>query len=560
MPALSANIDLEGPGASTVAVLPGAGIRFQIFNVAAGATATIAGLTITDGDAVQGGGILNNGTLTVRSCSIVYNEGYWGGGVYNDGTLTLVGSTVAHNSATLAGGGVLNHGQMTVADSTIADNSSGVIGGVANSGTMTLVGSTVARNTANGYWQPQYHEPPLYYPPDAGGINNSGTLTLLNSTVAANQAGNAGAGGVKNAGTLTVADSTISGNGGVGIATDPAGSQPVTVTNTIVAGNAASDISGAVTTVVCDLIGNGDGSSGVSNGVNGSQVGTAAQPLDPRLGPLQDNGGPTQTMALLPGSPAIDAGSDAIAQALGLSTDQRGPGFPRILGPAVDLGAFEAQSPFANLTPADRFVQALYLDELGRAGSTAELDSWAVAFNDGSSQMDAQAAIATGIEQSFEGRDHLVKGWYQTFLGRAAVGGEELGWVGLLFQGQTEEQVLSQILASPEFYGRAQTLSASGTADQRFVQALYPLLLGRTASDAEVMSWVATLPQQGRLGVALGFLTSGEYRTDLVQSDYGVLLHRSPDPQGLAFWVGVGEDALDLRIGFEASPEFFTNG
>ena len=129
-----------------------------------------------------------------------------------------------------------------------------------------------------------------------------------------------------------------------------------------------------------------------------------------------------------------------------------------------------------------------------------------------------------------------------------------------LMSGTAEEQVLGQILASPEFYGRAQTLSASGTAGQRFVQALYPLLLGRTASDAEVMSWVVTLPQQGRQGVALGFLTSGEYHTDLVQSYYALLLHRSPDPQGLAFWVGIGEDALDMRIGFEASPEFFTNG
>ena len=181
-------------------------------------------------------------------------------------------------------------------------------------------------------------------------------------------------------------------------------------------------------------------------------------------------------------------------------------------------------------------------------------------FNAGSSQIDAQNAIATGIETSLEGRDHLVKGWYETFLGRAAVGGEELGWVGLLSQGQTEEQVLSQILASPEFYRRAQTLGGSGTADQNFVQALYRLLLGRTASGAEVTSWVVTLPGQGLQGVALGFLTSSEYRTDLVQSDYALLLHRTPDPQGLAFWTSIGEDALDLRIGFEESPEFFTNG
>ena len=107
-------------------------------------------------------------------------------------------------------------------------------------------------------------------------------------------------------------------------------------------------------------------------------------------------------MALQPGSPAIDAGSNAAVPAA-LTTDQRGPGFPRVLGPAVDLGAFEAESPFAGLTPQERFVQTLYLDALGRAGSKTELDSWVVTFNGGSSQMDAQAAIATGVEQSFEG-------------------------------------------------------------------------------------------------------------------------------------------------------------
>ena len=63
---------------------------------------------------------------------------------------------------------------------------------------------------------------------------------------------------------------------------------------------------------------------------------------DPLLGPLQDNGGLSPTMALQPGSPAIDAGSNAAAAGRGLTTDQRGPGFPRVLGPAVDLGAFEA--------------------------------------------------------------------------------------------------------------------------------------------------------------------------------------------------------------------------
>ena len=132
--------------------------------------------------------------------------------------------------------------------------------------------------------------------------------------------------------------------------------------------------------------------------------------------------------------------------------------------------------------------------------------------------------------------------------------------MNLLMSGQSEEQVLSQILASPEFYNRAQTLGDFGSADQNYVQGLYELLLGRIANNAEATSWVVALPQQGRQGVASGFLTLMEYRTDLVQSYYALLLHRSPDPQGLAYWVGTGEDGLDIRIGFEASPEFFTNG
>ncbi len=420
-----------------------------------------------------------------------------------------------------------------------------------------------------------------------------GSLTLINSTLAGNFAlggagfqGGAGYGGaVFNLDSaVTILDSTLAadtvasgaGSSGASVGSDGGAVYNLAFGNTLTGGPGSATLTLA-NSILADSTG---GTDLASNAINGANTNTATvtatgpnlirstaatiggpAPLtgDPLLGPLQNNGGLTPTMALQPGSPAIDAGSNAAVPAV-LTTDQRGPGFPRVLGPAVDLGAFETGNGLAGLTPQERFVQTLYLDALGRAGSKTELDSWVVAFNDGSSQMDAQAAIATGIEESFEGRDHLVKGWYETFLGRAAGGGEELGWVSQLMSGTTEEQVLSQILASTEFYGRAQTLSGAGTADQRFVQALYPLLLGRTASDAEVMSWVATLPQQGRLGVALGFLTSGEYRTDLVQSDYGVLLHRSPDPQGLAFWVGIGEDALDLRIGFEASPEFFTNG
>ena len=146
-----------------------------------------------------------------------------------------------------------------------------------------------------------------------------------------------------------------------------------------------------------------------------------------------------------------------------------------------------------------------------------------------------------------------------TFLGRAAGGGEEMGWVSML-QSQTQEATLAGILGSAEFRARAQTLVASGTADQRFVQALYMLLLNRTGSSTEIAGWVSQLPTLGASGVALSILHSGEFRTDLVEAYYEVLLHRPADVSGRSGRVNSGEDALTIRVGFESTPEFFSNG
>jgi hypothetical protein len=93
-----------------------------------------------------------------------------------------------------------------------------------------------------------------------------------------------------------------------------------------------------------NLIGIADGSSLGFTAAHGDLLGTAAGPLDPHLGPLQNNGGPTPTMALLPGSPALDAGLNDALPATG-SSDQRGQGFARVVNGAIDIGAFEAQPP-----------------------------------------------------------------------------------------------------------------------------------------------------------------------------------------------------------------------
>jgi hypothetical protein len=216
-------------------------------------------------------------------------------------------------------------------------------------------------------------------------------------------------------------------------------------------------------------------------------------------------------------------------------------------------------TPFVGLSANERFVQALYLDELGRAGAKSELDGWAAFFN-GATQGQGQVAIATGIQHSAEARDHLVRSWYVAFLGRQAGAGEEQGWVSQLLAGAREEQVLSQILASPEFYARAQTLISLGSADDRFVQALYLVLLNRTASSAEQLAWLSLLPSTGRQGAAQGFLTSGEFRTDQFEGYYNALLHRPDDQPGLNNWVFSNFDVASVRIGFESGSEFFANG
>jgi hypothetical protein len=119
--------------------------------------------------------------------------------------------------------------------------------------------------------------------------------------------------------------------------------------------------------------------------------------------------------------------------------------------------------------------------------------------------------------------------------------------------------VLSGILGSPEFYDHAQTLVSSGTPDERFVQALYLTLLDRTASPAELAGQVAGLGA-GRSQVALSVLLSPEFRTDVVEEYYGVLLHRVASPGEVSGWVDSGLSLLDIRVAFESTPEFFANG
>jgi hypothetical protein len=335
---------LDGKSGLITVAGPAAGVTISggAFYVEQGASVSVSGFTITDN---SNSGINNYGMLTVSDCTISGND-EGGSGIFNAGTMTLTDSMVSGNTTTQFGGGrgavfgglgagIHNTGKMTVVDTTISGNGSysgaygfGGGGGIDNSGTLTLTDSTVSANKA------------VY----GAGIENTGTLTLTNSTIANNDAFSGG-GGIVNGtgGTATITDCTVSGNiGGAGGGIDNSKGGPVTLANTIVAANsgaaATPDVAGTVKSLGHNLVGKTNGSSGW---VSSDLTGTSANPLDPELGTLASNGGPTQTQVPLAGSPAIGAGSVALIPA-GITTDQRG--LARVVGGKVDIGAVELQA------------------------------------------------------------------------------------------------------------------------------------------------------------------------------------------------------------------------
>ena len=256
------------------------------------------------------------------------------------------------------GGGIINSENLTIIESVIADNFAQEGGaGISNQGTLNLVNSAIINNEVGGGQLPL----------GGGGIYNSGTATIINSTIANNSGDDIG-GGIANNGNLELANSTVTGNslsssgdafapGGAGIYNVARGDNggSITVTSSVVADNSSNyDIGGGLFSGQTasfnsggnNLISNGDNATGFNNGVNGDIVGTAANPVDPLLGTVQNNGGTTPTAALLTGSPAIDAGSNPRS----LDTDQRGAGFARVKGSQTDIGAFEAE---AEVNPPD---------------------------------------------------------------------------------------------------------------------------------------------------------------------------------------------------------------
>jgi cysteine-rich repeat protein len=283
--------------------------------------------------------------LTIRNG----NSGSHGDGggisIINDGTLTLTNCTLRDNSAGI-GGGIANfESTVTLTECTLSGNSAVIGGGMANLGGMltltncTLKGNSADDNGSNGL------------DGRGGGIANfSGTLTVTNSTLSANSAARGGGGiasiincqdiACSECGSIVVTNSTFSGNGADTGAGGIDGPCPVSLTNSIVASSSGAKCSAGIGAGIVD--------GGHNLQFPGTDCGATIPSLDPKLDPagLTDNGGPTQTIALLPDSPAINAGDpDVCANPPVNGVDQRGFVRPGTGYANCSIGAYEYNSP-----------------------------------------------------------------------------------------------------------------------------------------------------------------------------------------------------------------------
>lgn len=332
LPAITSTITITGNGptktilqASTCnpVTLPGGctPATYRVFELKNNGNLTLDGLTVRHGNCIS-------------ACDTFVN---YGGGIYNEGTLNLKSSTLSDNNSSFTGGGIRSSGTLTVTDSTLSGNKADAGGGIYNIGVMTVSNSTFLGNTST--W--------------GGGIyTQAASATVTNSTFFNNSATTIAGGGINNEAVLTVKNSTFSGNSaptGSGISTHG----PLTLSNTIIANSAlGSDCRNfaTITSNINNLV--EDGTCNVGTTLQNFKTG------DPNLGPLADNGGPTQTMALQPGSSAIDAGDAATCAAAPVSNkDQRGTTRPQ--GASCDIGAYEVSGGIPVVTASNPSANAV---------------------------------------------------------------------------------------------------------------------------------------------------------------------------------------------------------
>src|SRR6476469_2405795 len=340
------SLTISGPGAGVLAVDGNA--TYRVFHVAPSKAVIISDLAITNGNpntqpVPDGGGIYNDhATLTPNNCTVNNNAAFRdGGGVHNAGaaTMTLNGCVITANMTGHAGGGICNNGTggaaiMEINNSTGSNNSAGHGAGICNDGrmkgaTLLQISNTTLNNNSAG--------------DNAGAIFNiadtKGTAILSNCTVSGNSAQSYG-GGIHNVAGLTLSNTTFSGNsanfgGSIAIG------NPVTVSigdTVLKAGKAGGNIFNDGGTVISRGYNLSSDDGGGSLTGLGDEINT-----EPLLSPLQDNGGPTLTHALLPGSPAINAGDPNFHPPP--FNDQRGCPFDRVFNGRIDIGSFEVQPP-----------------------------------------------------------------------------------------------------------------------------------------------------------------------------------------------------------------------
>ena len=326
---IAADTAIDGGGRVTIS----GGHKVGGFAVNSGVSFDARNLTIADCKGVQGGiyspssgGIVNQGALTLTNCTLRGNSAAVGGGIYNEGTVTLTQCTLSGNSASVWGGGIYNEGTVTLTNCTLSGNSARVIdhgwgplnaGGIYNLGTVALTNCTLSGNSG-------------------GVVNGCGCAPMmgcscapfaLTNTILAEPAGLTC--GTWYGGQLVYLGGNENGTEAPGGLVGSIGDDPFAPSYSIDGGR--------------NLINDADGSCGLTDGVNGNIVG-----VDPLLDSegLQDNGGPTQTIALLPGSPAINAGdADACGTAPVNGIDQRGYVRPGTGSATCSIGAYEYNSP-----------------------------------------------------------------------------------------------------------------------------------------------------------------------------------------------------------------------
>ncbi len=329
--AITSPITIAGPGASQLAISGGGAVRiFSTGGAPTGTAITFTGLTLRDGRTTTGAAVLvGDEAFTIRDSVVTGHVGTSTGGAVTvsagSGTLTVDACTFSNNSSTAGGGVTCNSGTgMLITNSTFVGN-------------VTTIGNT------------------------GGGIRFAGAVgpfgvTIRNCTISGNQSGFNGGGigfGNNFVGTANIQNCTITNNtsvntgGGGGVGINTSGSTgTVILESCIVSGNFATGtgtgpdlFGGANTPITANFCAIGTAAGAVNFVPNATTTALLGQNFN--LAPLGSNGGPTQTHALQSPSPVIDTGSNPA----GLAFDQRGAGFPRVLGGRADIGAYEAAAP-----------------------------------------------------------------------------------------------------------------------------------------------------------------------------------------------------------------------